>query len=271
MKPRTFSDFCRQVAKLIRFSPDRPAVEEELCAHLEDSREALLTACPEMTISAAEEAAIAAMGDPEELGRALNLVHSPLLGWVQIWFRRAVWTLAALVLLLSLPKAGTIVENLTGPVQLDNIHIGSLLERYEELDLVADDRPTAQWSTADYGFTVERAIVTRSGGALSLSYLLKVTHKSPWLRGPEFRSWLRAEDDLGNRYPSRGEQHRDDLPTRLGDSAGNPAAVYPFVSYYDLWVTGIDPDAAEVTLVFDRYGEKAISLTIPLKGGGAHA
>ena len=50
---------------------------------------------------------------------------------------------------------------------------------------------------------------------------------------------------------------------------GNPSASYPFASYYDLWVSGIDPSATEITLRFDRWGENVLWLTVPLEGGEA--
>ncbi len=46
-------------------------------------------------------------------------------------------------------------------------------------------------------------------------------------------------------------------------SSGNPSASYPFASYYDLWVSGIDPSATEITLRFDRWGENVLWLTVP--------
>ena len=273
MPDNLFDAFCQQVCSFVRFSPDHASITTELTAHLEDHRDALLELRPGLTPEEAEEAAVQAMGDPEELGRALNESHSTLLGWFQIWFRRVVWTLAALILLFALPRARETVTNLTAPPSYDGVGMGYLLEHYDQYDVVADFTPGAVWQYEGYTFSIQRAVVTHSetsvyrDEALHLSYLLKVTHSNPWQRGPEFREWLWAEDDLGNRYPSRGQQELYQLPTSAGDSSGNPSAIYPFASYYDLWVGGIDPEANSLTLRFDRYGETAIYLTLPLKGG----
>lgn len=270
---RTIEQFCGHVCAFVRFSPDHAAITAELTAHLEDHRDALLELHPGLTPEEAEEAAVQAMGDPEELGRALNESHSPLFGWFQIWFRRAVWTLAILILFFALPQIKEMVTNLTAPPSYDGVGMGYLLEHYDQYDVVADFTPGAVWQYEGYTFSIQRAVVTRSEAseysdeALHLSYLLKVTHSNPWQRGPEFREWLWAEDDLGNRYPSRGEQELYQLPTSAGDSSGNPTATYPFASYYDLWVGGIHPEATQLTLHFDRFGENAISLTLSLKGG----
>ena len=56
------------------------------------------------------------------------------------------------------------------------------------------------------------------------------------------------------------------LPNYVRKTGSAATVTYPFSSYYDVSVSGIDPAAAEVTLIFDRYGENTVFLTIPLKG-----
>ena len=51
--------------------------------------------------------------ETEALGRQLDQIHDPRLGWFQIWFRRVVWTLTVLILLFALPRVGEIITNLT--------------------------------------------------------------------------------------------------------------------------------------------------------------
>lgn len=261
----TIEQFCGKVCAFVRFSPDHDAITAELTGHMEEHRDALLEAHPDMTLWEAETAAARAMGDPEALGRALNESHSPLLGWFQIWFRRAVWTLAALILLVTLPQAREMTANLTAPLS----HGGNmtfLLEHYDERDVVADFVSTAAWQYQDYTFSIPRAVVTRaSDGTLTLFYTLKVSHPNPWLRGPEFWAWLWAEDGLGNIYSSYGQVIPYQSSAVL--SGGNLTMSYPFASYYDMWVDNIDPEAGRLTLRFDRYGENAIYFTLPLKGG----
>ena len=256
--------FCAQVCRRVRFRPDHEAITAELTEHMEDRKTALLAAHPDLTLWEAERQAVAAMGDPEEIGRELDKSHSPLLGWFQIWFRRAVWTLAALILLVTLPQARETISNLTAPLSHGG-NMASLLEHYDGLDVAADLTPAAAWQYQGYTFSIPRAVVTRSyDGTLTLFYTMKAAHPDPRLRGPEFWEWLWAEDDLGNTYPSCGQV----TPARSSPvlSEGNLTVAYPFASYYDLWVDQIDPEAASVTLHFDRYGENAIHFTLPLKG-----
>ena len=102
---RTISQFCDHVCMYVRFRPDHEAITAELTAHLEDHKAAILETRPDMPLREAERRAVEAMGNPEELGRWLDSIHNPLLGWLQIWFVRAVCILAASVLVLALPQA----------------------------------------------------------------------------------------------------------------------------------------------------------------------
>ena len=74
-----FNEFCGRVCRRVRFRPDRAAITAELTAHLEDHMDALVArGFPPET---AARQAVAAMGDPEEIGKELDKSHSPLLGW----------------------------------------------------------------------------------------------------------------------------------------------------------------------------------------------
>mgnify|MGYP000163713071 CR=1 FL=1 len=222
----------------------------------------------------AERRAVEAMGNPEELGRWLDSIHNPLLGWLQIWFVRAVVLAGVLMLLFSVPRLGTVAVNLLAPPTYNSLGgLGSALERSAPEEIVVDFRPEGSWTWEGYTFSIHRAVVLDLGDEQALYYLLKVTHPNPWNREPALRDWLWAEDDLGNFYPSyrQGrlliEQGYSTMD--FGESSGNPSASYPFASYYDLWVSGIDPSATEITLRFDRWGENVLWLTVPLEGGEA--
>ena len=175
------------------------------------------------------------------------------------------WGLAVLVLLFTLPQAGTIAAELTAPLH-DGGYIDELLTRYDEYDIVADLNPGAVWHYEGYTFSIPRALVVRaSDGSLSLHYAVKAVHRNPWHKNPVFWGWLWAEDDLGNTYSSYGQV----VPYQSSAvrSSGTSTRWYPFVSYYSMWVDRLDPAAEKLTLRFDRYGENAIYLTLSLKGG----
>ena len=94
-------EFIAAVCAKVRFKPARAKIAEELRAHLED-RAAMLE---ERGFSPEDAAAraVAAMGDPEEIGTALDREHSPLWGWAALWADVARYlALAALALWLGL-------------------------------------------------------------------------------------------------------------------------------------------------------------------------
>ena len=107
---RTISQFCDHVCMYVRFRPDHEAITAELTAHLEDHKAAILETRPDMPLREAERRAVEAMGNPEELGRWLDSIHNPLLGWLQIWFVRAVVLAGVLMLLFSVPRLGTVAQ-----------------------------------------------------------------------------------------------------------------------------------------------------------------
>ena len=251
-----FSRYCDQVCAHVRFHPDHPAIRAELTAHLEDRYRSILDRQPDLPLFEAGDRAVAAMGDPAELGRALDAAHSPLLGWAQIWVHRLVCLLFAGAVLLAL---GAVLLSPADPWQPDSEY---LLERAAQPDVVADFTCGAFVSTEDYTFTVERTVVAPwTEESLSLDCTLRAVHRNPWLRRPALQEWLYAVDDLGNRYPGWGESDWD------GRMSANENARAPFCTYYSVQITSIPSEASEITLIFDRYGKNEIYLTIPLRGG----
>ena len=150
---RTISQFCDHVCMYIRFRPDHEAITAELTAHLEDHKDAILEIHPDMTLWEAERRAVEAMGNPEELGRWLDSIHNPLLGWLQIWFVRAVCILAALVLVLALPQAER-VHNQAADIQR--------LRNWGPSDrehVTADFTPDGTWTWRGYTFSIPLSLI----------------------------------------------------------------------------------------------------------------
>lgn len=88
-----FRSWRAAVLAQVRFRPDRAAIEAELTAHYEDHVQDLERVGYDRQL--AEQRALAAMGDPEEIGRALDKVHKPWLGW--IW-RLSRWLMVVLAI-----------------------------------------------------------------------------------------------------------------------------------------------------------------------------
>ena len=75
-----WKDWCDRAVGHVRFRPDRKAIERELTDHYMDHRQDLrrIGYDPEL----ASQRALRAMGDPDEVGRALDRAHRPWLGWL---------------------------------------------------------------------------------------------------------------------------------------------------------------------------------------------
>lgn len=99
-----FGRWCDTVTRQVRFRPDRGAIQRELTAHYQDHVRDLERVGYDWKL--AEQRALAAMGNPEEIGRALDRVHKPWLGW--LWLAsRTVLILTVMACLLSLPGTGS--------------------------------------------------------------------------------------------------------------------------------------------------------------------
>lgn len=70
-----------EATRYIRFAPDRKAVQNELRAHYDDRVEALLARG--MSGSEAKKAALAGMGDPNDIAAELGRIHAPW--WGYLW------------------------------------------------------------------------------------------------------------------------------------------------------------------------------------------
>lgn len=75
-----FFKWCDTATRQVRFSWDRGDIAAELTAHYEDHVRDLERIGFDHDL--ALERALGAMGDVEEVGRALDRVHKPLLGWL---------------------------------------------------------------------------------------------------------------------------------------------------------------------------------------------
>lgn len=94
------------VCEQVRFQPDRKAIAKELRVHYEDHVKDLLRLGRNPELAA--ERALAAMGDAQEVGRALDKVHKPWLGWLWEVSRVLALALAALAAVLLLRPPGLI-------------------------------------------------------------------------------------------------------------------------------------------------------------------
>lgn len=152
----------------IRFGPDRKAVRQELNAHLEDAIERR-SACGQSE-DEAEAAALAAMGDPNEIAEELGRLHRPW--WGYLWRASQIvlaGAAAGYVLLLVLLAARESLWLLPG-VQLYRY----LTWESMEPDGVLEERELhcrGQIETGGYTVRVERAVLRETSADGRALYL----------------------------------------------------------------------------------------------------
>ena len=263
--------FCDTVARQLRCRWEAPAVRQELSDHIQDHMDALLTGG--MGRDDAEEAAVAAMGDPVEVGRALDALHSPW-PW-RIFLLCARCFKIALVLAVVL----TIQDLMTGDFPSSrflptataiSVAQDLLRENWEE-EVRATGTVTGGGSLGDYTFRPqgEALLVYRPDytyddgtvypGGLRLTFLVKTTHFQPWLGDVDIpRYALSAQDDRGNTYGP------EDLGTYAEPTGGRLLGHQEF-SLYDA-----DPEARRFTFTVAAAGEQ-LTFTVTLEEGGASA
>ena len=263
--------FCDTVARQLRCRWEAPAVRQELSDHIQDHMDALLTGG--MGRDDAEEAAVAAMGDPVEVGRALDALHSPW-PW-RIFLLCARCFKIALVLAVVL----TIQDLMTGdfpssrflPTATATSVAQDLLRENWEEEVRATGTVTGGGSLGDYTFRPqgEALLVYRPDytyddgtvypGGLRLAFLVETAHFQPWLGDVDIPWYaLSAQDDRGNTYGP------EDLGTYPESTGGR------LLGHKEFSLSDADPEARRFTFTVAAAGER-LTFTVTLEEGGASA
>ena len=85
-------EYTKQMNSHVKFKFDHEAIRDEYLEHMEDMYEFYVGRG--MDPDLAKSAVLEDMGDPDELGRVLNQIHNPVLGW--IW-RLSRWLVVLLI------------------------------------------------------------------------------------------------------------------------------------------------------------------------------
>lgn len=190
-----FDQWAEQAARQIRFRPDRAAVERELRDHMEDRKQSCLE---EMDEAAAVAAVLRAMGDAETVGRALNHVHTPWLGYG--------WLLSKIAAIIMVVIAGaSLLFNLHDDV-VRSLHWWQRNEEDYCGSLHDTSVPVAEGLTFEedaYRIRLDHGTLERADYWQRLTLGLEVWGYEPWLQYPGGLGNITVEDSLGGVYTIR--------------------------------------------------------------------
>ena len=249
--------WCGKMCEQIRFRPDRSAVWEEMKGHLDDKRDALVASG--LSLQDAETAAVAAMGDPEEVGRQMNAVHKPWLGW--LW-KLSGWVLAAAILFGMFSAGAAMVDGNREGESVYTEFLDPMQTVYTDYDgarwtrLLYEDEDLEKGKWGRYTFRMEKTAVWDAVEGLRLYAEMKVGGFLPWEPALVLRR-LYAVDDLGNRY----DLMRDGAESWLS-AYSNRGGI--FSRSYDVQIKGLCPEAQWVELRIDDE----MTLRVELREGG---
>lgn len=254
-----FRQWCGQVTDQVRFRPDREAIAKELTAHYEDHVRDLERL--DYPTELARQRALDAMGDPEIVGKALDRVHKPWLGWLWLVSRVAVTVCLALLLVYGIGYWQNVAEDLRFPEKPDE------MEEYEPDGFHYD--PNAAWAReavtaggsvdrCGYHISIPYAALwehENDGPYYAASILLMVEDNRFWDEGPDpALRQMSAVDDRGGQYTSSMEYFDYPVEERRARWGGyvqvGPQEKTPFYETY--WVTilfqgGFHPQWLELT------------------------
>ena len=195
--------------KQMQFYRDRDAVRKELWDHMMDRRLDFLE--QGIALEDAEEAVLAVMGDPVEIGQQLNRIHQPWLGWLCLAAKWLVLLLSLVLCLCLLTVGGTeywlkdvrTIFNLDPTCSQEQWFLSNnpgFSENSIPLQRGLSFRSGDYVFTVDHGFYYEEPWLENAPiQHFSVCLLVKADHF--WQERPAvLEEMLTAEDDLGCRY-----------------------------------------------------------------------
>lgn len=183
----------------VRFRPDREGIAKELRVHYEDHCKALERLGYEGPLAA--ERSLRAMGNAREVGRALDRVHKPWLGWLWVLSRVLAWGLGICLFAAIVTDTGAWCRTGTDTaLDIGKVEGETAAEHAEEVRTVVSPPPVQFGS---YTVSVKRAACFRGETAPAWDWemvlWLEIKTPNPWL-GPCDLTLLEAVDSRGVRY-----------------------------------------------------------------------
>lgn len=270
-----FNIWCEKATRLIRFWPDRRKVADELFAHLEDSRDALMA--QGMDEKEAYAKAVEAMGSADDIAPQLAALHKPFWGY----FLRASQILLVIIVVISLIPIWnyfTKICHFGYPTSYLPFAVFSTASYGEDTGRTLHHLSTPNVTvTADgYRFTVTDAAVY---SAYSESTGTEITHLCLFLNQRSLLPWTETEgyyntvaftsacreftarDSLGNFYYSNTTAYQEDPVVGVWTTQTGV-----FSATHQFRINNFPKEAEWVELCYERDGRR-LYLHIDLTGG----
>ena len=261
-----FDRWCSLAVSGIRFKPDRKEIYEELYAHMEDQYEELTAAG--LSEKEAEDEVAAAMGDPKETARQLDLIHRPFWGYALRAARVCLVIAAVLALITFVPRYVTYLKEQSADENqfYEDVETGESIDR-----LVWQSQPMSLDRSDGYTFTLTDAALRSYSyyvdSSFDRDYLLlrvKVFNPRPWAALNEVHREFFAVDSLGNVYTADNQTRRPRLPCVTGSVTN----IGFFTWTWELRLNGYCSREAEwLELRYDQCG-RDVRLYLDLREGG---
>lgn len=273
MKKETAKSWCMNATRLIKFQPDREAVQEELLQHFLDKQEDLRQqGIPEDQI---EDASIAAMGSAEEIAPQLAAIHRPFWGYAY----RVCCALLVLFLLVATPIFFIDIRSILKKEPWEEPYFYFPSAENGDKALLYT-QPNTQVKIGEYTISVTQVLLHESRlfdmGQYTDLYTdllvqIKVQHPKMY-DGSEIFKYIWADDSLGNVYCCSSALGGKRLLCDDMHIVSTYPHRYGFAHYYELTfhdnslLDFISKDAQWIDLHYDRDGTQ-FTIRIDLMGG----
>ena len=263
MKKKTAKSWCEDATRLIKFPPDREAVQNELQQHLIDKQEDLRQqGIPEEQI---EAISIAAMGSAEEIAPQLAAIHRPFWGYA---YRISCVILAicfSILLLYALIHAEYLADRLRKPAFTDYVSGTTLVWETYPNTKAKTDKCRITLTQVRFSKNPEPAYADIPRLANCLSADIRITDPRGFAHY-DIMEYVWAEDNLGNVYTSQTATSY--LPPYPNDHYIHITTNHRiFSTDYRLTFMGYEENGVQwIDLHYDRDG-RSFTIRIDLTGG----
>ena len=230
--------YLNTILKEIRFPFDRKHVKKELEAHLEESVEFYLI--PGRSIEDAETSATQDFGDPTEIGRMLNKVHKPWLGWLWLISKYSLILLSVISVIVSTPRITEACRDAQeDKAPVEDVQTILTAMNYVEFNVVMDKMLDQRVKLKDGTLIFERAIQLENGTLILL--VQQVDRFDP--------IGLKKQD-----YPLRPQGKL--MINEYTEVFFNSTGLMGYGEFTVLIADGIPTEISSMTFVFQGYAEE---------------